>query len=104
MSALPPEALAALRRAAAARRDIARLVYAERYVEPRSEPPFSDRTIVIVLDDLPSEPQPALVRELVHLLSPALPRGFRTSWALPSPVGLAPATRDGVVVFERDAA
>ncbi|HVS86263.1 MAG TPA: hypothetical protein VHD91_11580 [Gaiellaceae bacterium] len=102
---VPAESLAALREAAATRADIARVVLVEQEIAPRSEAPFVDVQVVVVLDELPSGPPGhELLGGLASLFRPALaPLGaFRV--AVPSPAGLAPITRDGTVVYERAAA
>ena len=100
---LPPESLEALRRAAARRADVSRLVLVERRVQPRSEDPFVDRTLVVLLDELPSEPRAfEQMQGLASLFAPAL-RGSQCAIRVPSPAGLESATRDAVVVYDRNA-
>jgi hypothetical protein len=105
VSALSEQALVALRRAAATRPDIARLVLVERRVEPRSEEPFTDLRLVVVLDDPPTEPpgfEP--LRELVRQLASPLRERGGYAISVPSALGMESATSGGVVVYERDVA
>ena len=105
MTPLPPETLDALRRAAAARGEIVRLVLVERRAEPASEPPFCDLQLVVVLEEPPTEPPPRpFVSEVVAALRAVLPREGRFSFVIPSPVGIEGASRGGAVVYERGAA
>ena len=102
---LPEDVLAAVRRAAASRPEIARVVLVERHVEPRSEEPFDEHSFVLVLDELPTEP-PGIerTRELSAPFLRAVAGAVENvGVTLPSPAGLAAAMRGGVVVYERDA-
>jgi hypothetical protein len=102
---VPDDVLAAVRRAAASRPEIARVVLVERHVEPRSDEPFDEHSFVLVLDELPSEPAGfERTRELTAPLLRAVAGAVENvGVTLPSPAGLRAATSGGVGVYERDA-
>jgi hypothetical protein len=101
---LPSESLEALRAAAATREDIARVVLVDRDLAVRGERPPVDTQIVVVLDELPTEPPGhGQIGSLAALFRPALAPLGTFSVAVPSPAGLEPATRDGAVLYEREA-
>lgn len=100
---LAPEVVEALRRAAATRPDIARVELVEQHVEPRSEPAFTDRRLVVVLEQPPTEsPGLPVMRALVELLGPALHGDVPCSITVPAAHAVECMPGERTTLYERE--